>query len=173
MSRPQGYSAAGRIRSIEKSNDLIGNWTSDLPACSIVPQLTTLPRVQIFNGPKHVSEKENFLYIFIYVIIVFFPKSWNWGFKPNKSVTSSFYITFNRSQNIAIFNSTSVKPLLLYHLPCFLHTERTSSIACSKDRCHMPYANSATQETSLVSLSYLFFFSTTSLHNNPSTLRLM
>jgi hypothetical protein len=38
-----GLSAAGRIRSIEKSNDLIGNWTRDLPACSIVPQPTTLP----------------------------------------------------------------------------------------------------------------------------------
>jgi hypothetical protein len=35
---------AGRIKSIEKSNDLIGNRTRDLPACSIVPQLTTLPR---------------------------------------------------------------------------------------------------------------------------------
>jgi hypothetical protein len=31
-------------RSIEKSNDLIGNRTSDLLACSIVPQPTTLPR---------------------------------------------------------------------------------------------------------------------------------
>jgi hypothetical protein len=34
---------AGRIRSIEKSNDLIGNRTRDLPAFSIVPQQTTLP----------------------------------------------------------------------------------------------------------------------------------
>jgi hypothetical protein len=41
--RPQGHSAAGRIRSIEKSNHLIGNRTRDLPACSIVPQPTTLP----------------------------------------------------------------------------------------------------------------------------------
>jgi hypothetical protein len=37
-------SAAGRIRSIEKSNDLIGNRTRDLPACSVVPQPSTLPR---------------------------------------------------------------------------------------------------------------------------------
>jgi hypothetical protein len=29
---------------IEKSNDLIGNRTRDLPACSILPQPTTLPR---------------------------------------------------------------------------------------------------------------------------------
>jgi hypothetical protein len=28
----------------KKSNELIGNWTRDLPACSIVPQPTTLPR---------------------------------------------------------------------------------------------------------------------------------
>jgi hypothetical protein len=37
------HCAAGRIRSIEKSIDLIGNETSDLLACSIVPQPTTLP----------------------------------------------------------------------------------------------------------------------------------
>jgi hypothetical protein len=42
-STPQGHSAAGRIRSIKKSNDLIGNRTRDLPACSIVPQPTKLP----------------------------------------------------------------------------------------------------------------------------------
>jgi hypothetical protein len=50
LSRPQGHSAAGRIRSIEKSNDLIGNQTRDLPACSIVPQPTTLPRVGVGKG---------------------------------------------------------------------------------------------------------------------------
>jgi hypothetical protein len=38
--RPQGHSAAGWIRSIEKSNDLIGNRIRDLPACSVVPQPT-------------------------------------------------------------------------------------------------------------------------------------
>jgi hypothetical protein len=44
LSWPQGHSAAGRIRSIEKSNDLIGIRTRDLPACSTVPQPTTPPR---------------------------------------------------------------------------------------------------------------------------------
>jgi hypothetical protein len=39
-SRPHGHSAAGRIRSIKKSND-IGNRSRDLPACSIVSQPTT------------------------------------------------------------------------------------------------------------------------------------
>jgi hypothetical protein len=36
---------ARTIRSVEKSSDLTGNRTLDLPACSIVPQLTALPRV--------------------------------------------------------------------------------------------------------------------------------
>jgi hypothetical protein len=43
LSGPQGHSAAGRIRSIKKSSDLIGNGTCDLPACSTAPQPTTLP----------------------------------------------------------------------------------------------------------------------------------
>jgi hypothetical protein len=42
LSLPRGHNAAGRIRSIEKSNDLIGNRTRDLPTCSTVPQPTTL-----------------------------------------------------------------------------------------------------------------------------------
>jgi hypothetical protein len=34
----------------KKSNDLIGNQTRDLPACSIVPQPTTLPRAPNNNN---------------------------------------------------------------------------------------------------------------------------
>jgi hypothetical protein len=48
LSRPQGHSAAGMVRSIEKYNDHIGYRTSDLPACSIVPQPTTLPRAPVW-----------------------------------------------------------------------------------------------------------------------------
>jgi hypothetical protein len=44
LSQPQGNSAVGRIRSIEKSYDLIWNHTLDLPDCTIVPQPTTLSR---------------------------------------------------------------------------------------------------------------------------------
>jgi hypothetical protein len=44
LSRPQDHSEAGRISSIEKPNDLIGNRIRDFPACSTVPQPTTLPR---------------------------------------------------------------------------------------------------------------------------------
>jgi hypothetical protein len=43
------YGAAGMIRSIEESSDLIRNRTRDLPAYSIVPQSSTLPR-----APKSV-----------------------------------------------------------------------------------------------------------------------
>jgi hypothetical protein len=41
--------AAGRIRSIEKLNYLIGNRTRDLPACNVAPQPTTLRRAPIFR----------------------------------------------------------------------------------------------------------------------------
>jgi hypothetical protein len=47
LSRPQGHSGAGKIRSIAKSSDLIENRTRDLPACSIVSQPTTLPRAPL------------------------------------------------------------------------------------------------------------------------------
>jgi hypothetical protein len=36
LSRPQDHSASERIKYAEKSHDLIGNRTTDLPACSIV-----------------------------------------------------------------------------------------------------------------------------------------
>jgi hypothetical protein len=39
-----GHIAAGRIRSIEKSNDLVGNRTRDFRSCRIVSLPTTLPR---------------------------------------------------------------------------------------------------------------------------------
>jgi hypothetical protein len=45
----RGHSAAGRNRSIEKSIDLTGNLTRYLPACSIVPQPTTLPRTPVIS----------------------------------------------------------------------------------------------------------------------------
>jgi hypothetical protein len=44
VSRPQGHSAAGMSRLIEKSSDLIGNQTRHFPACSTVPQPNMLPR---------------------------------------------------------------------------------------------------------------------------------
>jgi hypothetical protein len=44
LSQPQGHSAAGRIRSIEKFDDLIGNRIHDFSAYSIMFQPITLPR---------------------------------------------------------------------------------------------------------------------------------
>jgi len=38
----QGHSVAGRIMSIKNSSDTIGKRTSDLPACSTMPQPTAL-----------------------------------------------------------------------------------------------------------------------------------
>jgi len=40
LSRPVDHSAAGRIISMENSNDIIGNRTRDLPTCSAVPNPT-------------------------------------------------------------------------------------------------------------------------------------
>jgi hypothetical protein len=40
LSRPQGPSSAGRIRLVELPNDLIGNRSRDLTACSTVSQST-------------------------------------------------------------------------------------------------------------------------------------
>jgi hypothetical protein len=54
---------AGRIRSIEKSND-IGNRTHDLPACGIVPQPATLCCIPCFG--HMISE-------FSFVVVIEFP----------------------------------------------------------------------------------------------------
>jgi len=47
LSRPQHHSAARRIMLMKDSNDPIGNWTCNLPACSAVPQPTTPPGTPI------------------------------------------------------------------------------------------------------------------------------
>jgi hypothetical protein len=62
LSQLRGHSAAGRIRSV-KHNDLIGNRTCYLLACSIMPQRTTLlllgaeggRRVRLTTSPPSVS----------------------------------------------------------------------------------------------------------------------
>jgi hypothetical protein len=58
LSRTQGHSAAGRLRSIKKYNDFIGNRTRGLPACGIVPQPTTLQRAPfaVFSLPTQNCE---------------------------------------------------------------------------------------------------------------------
>jgi hypothetical protein len=66
----RGHSAAGRIKSIEKLNDLIGNRTRDFPACSIVPKPTTLPRALYRPRPsvnfKYIQQQNNAIISGIY-----------------------------------------------------------------------------------------------------------
>jgi hypothetical protein len=57
---------AGRIRSIEKSNDIIGDRTRDLLACSIAPQTTTLPRASII-GDRNFRHKNRLLCNLLFV----------------------------------------------------------------------------------------------------------
>jgi hypothetical protein len=64
LSQPQDHSAAGRIKSIEKSNDLIGNQTRDPPACSIVPQPTAvICTVQIIQANGSVPKVVLIIYM--------------------------------------------------------------------------------------------------------------
>jgi hypothetical protein len=51
LSRLRGHSVAGRIRSV-KPNDLIGNRTCYLLACSMVPQRTTLLLLGVKGGRR-------------------------------------------------------------------------------------------------------------------------
>jgi hypothetical protein len=62
LSRPQGHTAAGRIRSTERSSDLIGNRNRDLPACSIVPQPSMLPRSAIMTTRFYVTNNHLHIY---------------------------------------------------------------------------------------------------------------
>jgi hypothetical protein len=59
LNRSQDHSEPGKVRSIEKFDDLIGIGTGDLPACSVVPQPTTLPR-----DPGTTVHKEIILILF-------------------------------------------------------------------------------------------------------------
>jgi hypothetical protein len=59
LSGPQSHGAAGRIKSIEKSNDSIGNRTHNLPVCNIVPQPTTLRRSSLKSTNKIIFESSS------------------------------------------------------------------------------------------------------------------
>jgi hypothetical protein len=64
LSRPQGHSAAGRMRSIEKKSNEIGNRTRDLPACSIVTQPTTLP-----HAPLKIVDGKELKFSHLYICV--------------------------------------------------------------------------------------------------------
>jgi hypothetical protein len=54
---PQGHIAARRTMSMKNSNDTIGIWTRNLPACSTVPQPTVTPHAPIYPlGHKKKSQ---------------------------------------------------------------------------------------------------------------------
>jgi hypothetical protein len=57
LRRTQGHGSAGRIMSIEKCNYLIGNQTRDLPACSTVPQPTTLMRAHRLIHKQYILSR--------------------------------------------------------------------------------------------------------------------
>jgi hypothetical protein len=58
LSRPQGHSVAGSYMS--NSNYPIGNRTSDLPACSALPQPTALLR-----APNMLSASVGYIFRFV------------------------------------------------------------------------------------------------------------
>jgi hypothetical protein len=62
LSRPQGRSATGRIKSLETFSDPIGSRTRDLPAFSAVPQPTAPPRTSL-----HLRMLYIYIYIYIYI----------------------------------------------------------------------------------------------------------
>jgi hypothetical protein len=74
-SQPQGHNAAGRIRSIEKSSNLIGNRTRDLPGCSTVPQLAMLPSASflMISGyyDLYIFAVFKFMLIFHYINVMY------------------------------------------------------------------------------------------------------
>jgi hypothetical protein len=66
---------AGRIRSIEKSNDLTWNQSPDLPACSIAPQPAMLSHapsndISVYNNGMTSSIYVLYLFILKYTVSI-------------------------------------------------------------------------------------------------------
>jgi hypothetical protein len=57
LSRPQGHSAAGTIKSMRNPDDPTGNRTRDFPACSTVPQPTAPPWLISRYYSQHILDK--------------------------------------------------------------------------------------------------------------------
>jgi hypothetical protein len=62
LSRPQGHSAVGRIRSIENSSHIIRNRTRDFRDCSTMPQPTTLPHAANISCWQSGTQGHKFSY---------------------------------------------------------------------------------------------------------------
>jgi hypothetical protein len=78
----QGHSAGKRIRSIEKSNDTIGNWTLDLPASSIVVSFICwinyaqhIWYIWYLSAILHIEQLERFIFPSLqYLLFILFIK---------------------------------------------------------------------------------------------------
>jgi hypothetical protein len=116
----QGHSEAGTIRSVEKSNDLIGNRTRDLPTRSIVSQSTTLP-----HPP---------LYISCFVMLPYHSvlSQWIWPTGQTNGLETIWESCCPRLEPVFSFLSHSTlvtSTLLSIRLQCGL----CSDLSCAKD----------------------------------------
>jgi hypothetical protein len=108
------HTATGMIRTSEKSND-IGNRTQDFPACSIVPQPTTLPHalVTILSNRSNLSNK---FYIKQFIVRVngFGLNCCDWQDRTTRTRTVCSNRTGPNSSDEIIFNYRNVC-LLIRH----------------------------------------------------------
>jgi hypothetical protein len=98
LSRSQGHSAA----KIEKSNGLIGNRTRDLPACSTVPQRSTLPRAQdgvVWTSLSWLRRENSFIALLV--------NRYNYRLPP---LARQFFLTLNRINHLNNFFTLSHQP---------------------------------------------------------------
>jgi hypothetical protein len=88
LSPTQDHLAAGGIRSFEKIH-LIGTRIRDIPACSIVPQLTTLPFAPVFEIYKTNLKKVAHVSKLYYHTSLLYPKSCDGNVAPTAKVCMS------------------------------------------------------------------------------------
>jgi hypothetical protein len=119
LSRTQGHSAAGNIRSILKPNNLIGNRTRDLPTCSIVPQPTMLRGTPCIHEVHTTPRCLHAQCIPQYLI------SLSWLCLPEIQIWSYFLCNFSSP---LLTNSTQVSPA--WEANCCLAIPEITSILC-------------------------------------------
>jgi hypothetical protein len=89
MSRPQGHSAIGRIKSLKNSSDPIGNRTRNLPACSAVPQPTASLRTPQCLWYLHYMSTHNKSYRYIYKVHSYKTSYYNLQYPSPSSISVS------------------------------------------------------------------------------------
>jgi hypothetical protein len=84
LSQPQCHNAAGMIRYIEKSNNLIANCTRGLPASSITPQPATLKRaLHNYFIPAQTLTASPFKFVLILLSYLSILMSFNFLYIPS------------------------------------------------------------------------------------------